>query len=75
MILEGPNAVDGVPGPVNGGFTPMKAVTDAAGEAVFTVPGLGTASGYRFVATVNVAGVGAMKFQSGSFNATPPIGD
>lgn len=66
LSLEGPGTVNGVPGPANGGFTPMSATTNAAGQASFTVT-LGTGSNYRFIATVNVAGVGTMKFQSAPF--------
>lgn len=74
LTLEGPNTQPLVPGPASTDMSPSapSAMTNAAGQATFSQTFSTCADDYRFIATVSLAGVGTMKFQSTLFTVNCP---
>ena len=68
LSLEGPGAsTPYIPATQNGGFAPLTALTSLDGMAHFDPMITAAGSGYRFIATITIPGVGVMKFQSPNF--------
>ena len=73
LSLEGPNTVPNVPGPP-GVLVPASptGVTNADGIVTFENLQINSeGSNYRLIATVEITGVGTLKFSSGPFSAVP----